>query len=65
MVTLSNKLFLYVRSLVEREEGQDLVEYALVVALIAFGAIAGMQFLATGLNNAFDTISDVLSTNIT
>jgi pilus assembly protein Flp/PilA len=65
MVTLSNKLFLYVRSLVEREEGQDLVEYALVVALIAFGAIAGMQFLATGLNNAFDTISDVLSSNIT
>jgi len=65
MVTLSNKLFLYVRSLVEREEGQDLVEYALVVALIAFGAIAGMQFLATGLNNAFDTISDVLSRNIT
>jgi len=65
MVTLSNKLFLYVRSLVEREEGQDLVEYALVVALIAFGAIAGMQFLATGLNNAFDTIANVLSTNIT
>jgi pilus assembly protein Flp/PilA len=65
MATLSNKLFLYVRSLVEREEGQDLVEYALVVALIAFGAIAGMQFLATGLNSAFDQISSVLSTNIT
>jgi pilus assembly protein Flp/PilA len=65
MVTLSNKLFLYVRSLVEREEGQDLVEYALVVALIAFGAIAGMQFLATGLNSAFDVISSTLSSNIT
>ena len=65
MVTLSNKLFLYVRSLVEREEGQDLVEYALVVALIAFGAIAGMQFLATGLNSAFNDIADVLSANIT
>jgi pilus assembly protein Flp/PilA len=65
MISFGNNLFLYVRNLVEREEGQDLVEYALVVALIAFGAIAGMQFLATGLNNAFDTISDVLSTNIT
>jgi pilus assembly protein Flp/PilA len=64
MVTLSNKLFLYVRSLVEREEGQDLVEYALVVALIAFGAIAGMQFLATGLNSAFDSIASVLSSNV-
>jgi pilus assembly protein Flp/PilA len=65
MTSLSNKLFLYVRSLVEREEGQDLVEYALVVALIAFGAIAGMQFLATGLNSAFNDIADVLSANIT
>jgi pilus assembly protein Flp/PilA len=64
-MTLSSKLFLYVRSLVEREEGQDLVEYALVVALIAFGAITGMQFLAAGLNNAFSDIAQVLSSNIT
>jgi len=27
------------------------------VALIAFGAIAGMRFLATGLNNAFSDIA--------
>lgn len=64
MEKLTN-LLLCVRDLIEREEGQDLVEYALVVALIAFGAIAGMQFLATGLNSAFDTIADVLSSNIT
>ena len=64
MEKLTN-LFLCVRSLVEREEGQDLVEYALVVALIAFGAIAGMQFLASGINNAFSDISNVLSSNIT
>jgi pilus assembly protein Flp/PilA len=50
--------------LMEREEGQDLVEYALVVALIAFGAIAGMQFLATGINQAFSKISVVLTSNI-
>jgi len=62
---LSANLLLFVRSLVEREEGQDLVEYALVVALIAFGAIAGMQFLATGLNNAFSDIANVLTTSIT
>jgi pilus assembly protein Flp/PilA len=65
MTILSTNLLLYVRNLVEREEGQDLVEYALVVALIAFGAVAGMQVLATGLNNAFDTISNVLSANVT
>ena len=65
MTTLSTSLLLYVRSLVEREEGQDLVEYALVVALIAFGAIAGMQFLANGLNSAFSQISVTLTSNVT
>ena len=39
-------LLLAVRSVVLRDEGQDLVEYSLVVALIAFGSIAGMGFLA-------------------
>jgi Flp pilus assembly pilin Flp len=53
------------RNTLVREEGQDLVEYALTVACIAFGAIAGMQFLAAGLNNAFSEIGSVITTNIT
>jgi pilus assembly protein Flp/PilA len=65
MTTVINSLYLHVRSLVEREEGQDLVEYALVVALIAFGAITGMKFLAGGLNNAFSDIANVLTSSIT
>jgi len=43
-------------------EGQDLVEYALVVALIAFGAVAAMQGLATEINTAFNTVSNDLGT---
>jgi pilus assembly protein Flp/PilA len=43
------------------DEGQDLVEYALAVALIAFGATAGMQSLAGGLNTAFINITTVLA----
>ena len=54
-----------VRSTLMREEGQDLVEYALTVALIAFGAIAGMQFLAGGINNAFSEIASVVTSSIT
>ncbi len=65
MNTLCTNLYLDLRDLVEREEGQDLVEYALVVALIAFGAIAGMQFLASGLNTAFSEIANVVTSNIT
>jgi len=65
MTTLINTLYFRVRSVLEREEGQDLVEYALVVALIAFGAITGMKFLAVGLNDAFSDIASVVTSNIT
>jgi pilus assembly protein Flp/PilA len=55
------KLYVKFQELTNREEGQDLVEYALVVALIAFGATAGMGLLATELNTAFNTISSKLA----
>jgi pilus assembly protein Flp/PilA len=58
------KLYVKFQDLASREEGQDLVEYALVVALIAFGATAGMKALAGGLNTAFNTISTTLASNI-
>ena len=46
----------------KEENGQDLIEYALVVALIAFGAVLAMQTLATDINNAFTGIGSKLST---
>ena len=61
MNTMLLKLYVKFQDLMNREEGQDLVEYALVVALIAFGAVAGMKVLAGGLNNAFNTISTTLA----
>ena len=65
MNNLLLNLYVKFQNLVSREEGQDLVEYALVVALIAFGATAGMGALAGGINKAFNTISTTLSTSIT
>ena len=64
MNTMLLKLFVKLQDLASREEGQDLVEYALVVALIAFGATAGMKSLATGLNTAFIGISTTLSSSM-
>ena len=49
----------------KEEEGQDLIEYALVVALIAFAAIVGMNTVAQGINTAFNNIATTLNTNIT
>jgi pilus assembly protein Flp/PilA len=65
MNTMLLKLFVKLQDLASREEGQDLVEYALVVALVAFGATAGMKTLATGLNTAFTTISSTLASALT
>jgi len=59
-----NHLLLYVRNLMVREEGQDLVEYALVVALIAFGAITGMTQLAQGRNLVFSSVSTTLTADV-
>jgi pilus assembly protein Flp/PilA len=46
------------------EEGQDLIEYALVVALIAFAATAGMGSLAKALNTAFGNVGTTLSSYV-
>ena len=53
-----------IQNLLSREEGQDLVEYALIVAIVALGAIAGMGSLAGDINNAFNTVGNSLNNNI-
>jgi pilus assembly protein Flp/PilA len=58
------KLYVKFQDLASREEGQDLVEYALVVALIAFGATAGMKNLAGAINTAFSNVSSQLGSAI-
>ncbi|HEX5235143.1 MAG TPA: Flp family type IVb pilin [Silvibacterium sp.] len=57
LLMLSIKL----RTLLSDEQGQDLIEYALVVALIAFGAVTAMGTLSTDINNAFTTIGTKLN----
>ena len=65
MNTMLIKLFVKFQDLISREEAQDLVEYALVVALIALGATAAMRTLATSIGAAFTRISTQLSSSIT
>jgi pilus assembly protein Flp/PilA len=57
LLNLSTKL----QSLLFSEDGQDLVEYALVVALIAFAAVSSMQTLAADINNAFVNVGSTLA----
>jgi pilus assembly protein Flp/PilA len=57
MMNLMNRLH-------KDEAGQGLVEYLLILALVAFGAIVGMNSLASGLNSAFVKVSSVLGVHI-
>jgi pilus assembly protein Flp/PilA len=60
MKNIVSKLRIAIKGLM-KEEGQDLVEYALVVALIAFAATAGMKSLAGSINTTFTNISTSLT----
>ena len=50
-------LFRFIRE----DEGQDLVEYALLVTFIALACIVGMQQLGTAINNNYNSISQSLA----
>jgi pilus assembly protein Flp/PilA len=43
------------------ESGQGLVEYVLLIALVAFAATAGMTALASSINSAFTQVGTILS----
>ncbi len=62
MLKHCNELIL---QLLRDESGQNMVEYALVVALIALAAVVGMQGVATSLSTAFSKISSHLNASIT
>jgi pilus assembly protein Flp/PilA len=49
-------------ALLENQSGQDLIEYALVVALIALAATAGMSSVATKISAAYTSIGTKLTT---
>ena len=49
-------------ALITDESGQDLIEYALVVSLIALAATAGMTSVATKIGAAFTAVGTKLST---
>jgi len=56
------KLYVKIQTMRADKNGQDLIEYALVVALIAFAAAAGMTTVATKINTAFTNIGTKLTT---
>ena len=52
------------RNLLRDESGQDLIEYALVAAVLALAAVAGMTTLACNISNAFSAVGSKLSSSV-
>jgi len=55
------RLLISLQNLVASEEGQDLVEYALLVCLVALAAIAGVNKVASSITNVFTRVSSTLA----
>ncbi|HXR39180.1 MAG TPA: hypothetical protein VN776_08805 [Terracidiphilus sp.] len=60
MHTMLIKLHIKIQDLASGVEGQDMVEYALVLGLLSFGVTAASQFLAQSLASAFEGLSTTM-----
>jgi len=57
-------LYCKIQALLVQDDGQDLVEYALIVALIALACCAGMNSLASAINSGFSTLGSTLTSDL-
>ena len=48
-------------SWMRREEGQDLTEYALIIALIVIACVAAVTLLGTNISGVMDNVATTLS----
>ena len=60
MLYVFQRLDIALRNLRDREEGQTLVEYALIIALVSIALVAGLTALAGGIGGAFTTVTSKL-----
>ena len=54
----------FLTNLFNEESGQDMVEYGLVVALIALIVLAGVTVFGTNLNAGFTSMNGKVATNV-
>lgn len=55
------KMYVKFEELTNREDGQDLVEYALLLTLISLALITGVQSITNAVTSVFNNISTSLA----
>lgn len=58
MNNLLSKLYVNLQQLITREDGQDLFEYALLIALVALALISSVSYVTTNLVIMFSNIGN-------
>jgi pilus assembly protein Flp/PilA len=61
MNTMLLKLYVKFQDLKNREEGQDLIEYALLAGLIALGATAAITSIGTSVGTIFTKLQTAMT----
>jgi len=61
MLKLQMKLTERLRALQEREEGQAMVEYALILALVSVAAVVTLGLVGGGVDDTLTTVLDSLT----
>jgi Flp pilus assembly pilin Flp len=61
MQNLLSRILVYLKTSHASDSAQDTVEYALVIGVMAFGAVAGTQSLASGISTAMNGVSSALA----
>ncbi len=64
MHSFLGRIIVCLRVFYKSESAQDLIEYALVICVMAFGAVAGMQSLAAGITTAMNGVSSALAASL-
>jgi pilus assembly protein Flp/PilA len=52
------------KNLIAEESGQDLIEYALVAALVGLGAVTAMKSLGTTISTSFNSVGSTLTSAV-
>ena len=64
MVSRFQSLFFQLHYRFFADDGQDLVEYALVVAMISLACVAGMRTVASDISTTFSNLGTTFNGNI-
>jgi pilus assembly protein Flp/PilA len=56
--------YLILKSYLEREEGQDLIEYALVAGLLALAAVAALMALGDSIQSMWEALASAVESAI-